>query len=648
MFDVTAYTDPAQLDRERAAIFARAWVCVGRVEDLPRPGAWLRAPIGAGPGVVVVRGEDGALRAFHAVCPHRGYPLVERDEGAGARITCPYHGFAFELDGRACAETADLSPVRVAEAHGFVFVTLHADAPPLAEALGELPPWIGRAALDRLKRARRVAYDVAANWKIVVENFQESLHFPTVHPALEALTPSSQADTWMPAAGDRGPWLGGIMRIVERAETVSVSGRRSGRPWLVPEEDRRVVHDAMRFPNLLTSLQPDYLLTFAVFPVAPDRTRVVACTYVHEEAPDDALEDVLAFWSRVYDEDREACERQQLGLSSPAARPPAYTDVEEGSLAFDRMVLRALDEAAPRPAAPPSPAPAAPAPAASRGGGGARLCGIWGHPYLDLSPFLDTSSFPELDREITLGLARVETSYTGGTLKWMGVCAPWVNAEAHYPDAMHLLAQMSREDFLDFVSLGHDDPSAFDPDRRAEYAFGDETDRPFTLAQMRFLKMRLGAYFLWKVCYHLLENERWEDKHSGEGKDFTEEARRVFPKTIAFLESLPMTEMGRVVIFGLEAHDHAPAHRDSEPGRALSIAQSLNFEPGHGARPKRFYLKSPDGSREVTVDAPIYWFNDMDWHGVHADPWFRYSIRVDGVFDPDFLEHVRREVTRRR
>jgi Rieske 2Fe-2S family protein len=113
-----------------------------------------------------------------------------------------------------------------------------------------------------------------------------------------------------------------------------------------------------------------------------------------------------------------------------------------------------------------------------------------------------------------------------------------------------------------------------------------------------------------------------------------------------------MIEMGRVVICGLLANDHAPAHRDSEPGKALAIAQSISFEPscaaaGASDRHKRFYVAAPDGSREVLVDAPIYWFNDMDWHGVHADPWFRYSVRVDGVFEPEFLERIRRELRRR-
>jgi glycine betaine catabolism A len=618
------------------AAFRNAWVCVGRVEDLPRPGTWLNAPLTPA-GVLVVAQPAGELRAFHAVCTHRGAAFLDAEEGESARFTCPYHDFAFELDGRACAQVSDLAPVRVATSHGFVFVTLDDAAPPLSEALGELPPWLARlglAAPPPLKRARRVAYDVGARWDLVVENFQESLHFASVHPALEALTPSGAAETWMPQRG--GPWLGGLMPLVAGAETVSLSGRRGERPFLVGEAERRAVHDAMRFPNLLTSLQPDYLLTFTLFPLGDDRTRVVASTYVHEDAPEGALADVLDFWSQVYEEDRVACERQQRGLSSHPTRAD-YTRVEEGAAAVARMVAEAEAEAAP-------------AARAARAAASSRLCGIFGKPYADLAELVDTSGFDAMHREITRGLAVVDTSYTGGSLKWMGVCAPWVVADP-YRDAMHAIEAMSRDEVAELVALGDASAPAVDP-ADPELAFGDETDHPFTPPQMRLLEQRYGVYFPWKVCYHLLDNDRWEDKHSGEGKDFSAEARRVFPKTVAFVESLPMLEIGRVVIFGLLPNDHAPAHRDSEPGKALAVAQSISFEPsrlaaGAAGRHKRFFLTTPDGARDVEVDAPVYWFNDMDWHGVHAAPFFRYSVRVDGVFEPELLEQIRRELRRR-
>ena len=599
----------------------RGWVAVGRTEDLPLPGAWLKAPLTPA-GVVVVRQPDGALLAFHAICTHRGTAFLQAEEGLDPRFTCPYHNFQFELDGRACASVADLAPVRLGIAHGFVFVTLDDAAPPLEEALGTPPPWFERAGLGQLRRARRVAYDVAAGWNLVLENFQESLHFASVHPALEALTPSADAETWMP--DDGGPWLGGVMPIVPHAETVSLSRQRQGRPWIAADEDRRVVLDAMRFPNLLTSLQPDYLLTFVLFPRGEGRTRVIASTYVHADASAESLPDVLDFWTRVYEEDRVVCEQQQLGVSS-RRMPAQYTEAEEGAEAVARMVTASTTAK--------------------------KHCGIFGRPYADLSSLIDTAAFPALHREITRGLATVETSYTGGTLKWMGVTAPWVEEDG-YRDAMHVIRAMSQAEVAELAALADDDAAPVDLTDPA-VAFGDETEHPFSKAQMRFLEQRHGVYFPWKVCYHLLENDRWEDKHSGEGKGFSDEAREVFPETVAYIESLPFVEIGRVVVFGLLANDHAPAHRDSEPGKGLALAQSISFEPSRlttsgEPRHKRFYLRAPDGSNEVIVDSPIYWFNDMDWHGVHADPYFRYSVRVDGVFEPGFLDRIRRETARRR
>jgi hypothetical protein len=151
------------------------------------------------------------------------------------------------------------------------------------------------------------------------------------------------------------------------------------------------------------------------------------------------------------------------------------------------------------------------------------LFGIWGRPYIDLSPCIDIACFPALDEEIAYGLARVETSCTGGSLKWMNVVAPWVQDDP-YVDYGHVIRELSREEFSRFISLA-EDPAAYDVERHRDYTFGDETDNPLTRAQMRYLAYRYNVYFPWKVCYHLLENDRWEDKHSGEGKDFSEESR---------------------------------------------------------------------------------------------------------------------------
>ena len=269
--------------------------------------------------------------------------------------------------------------------------------------------------------------------------------------------------------------------------------------------------------------------------------------------------------------------------------------------------------------------------------GRAGLHGIWGRPFIDLAPLFPGAPLAAIDAEIGLGLTRVATSYTGGSLKWMGVVAPEVERDP-YADFMHVVSRFTPDELATFVSLS-DTPGDVELDPRGPPAFGDETDHPLSRRQMLYLKYRYGVYFPWKVAYHLLENVWWEDKNSGAGKSFRPEAREVFPRTIAFVESLPFREIGRAIVFGLEANDHAPLHRDTAPGSKAEVEHCITLCP---RRNKRFFLADPERTTRLHVDTPIYWFNDADWHGVEADPYFRYSLRIDGVFEPDFVQRVRR------
>ena len=336
---------------EREAIFAREWLCVGREDEVALPGAWIRADV-AGEDVVVIRGADLAVRAFHNVCSHRGAPLCEGESGRHGTLVCPYHGWTYELSGalreaphtaaiaRFSADDHGLSPVRVEAWQGFLFATLASDGPTLFSSLGAPPPRVAGAALRQLRLGRRVAHVVAANWKLLAENFQESLHFASIHPDLERLTPSARADSVL---GD-GPWLGGRMDIVGEAETVALDGDRRNRPFLAGTlpEDRRAVFDALLFPGLLLSVQPDYLLTYRLVPLGPTETRVIADIHFHPAAFTASFDpgNVYSFWDRINAEDRAACERQQIGIRSRGYRPGRYTSVEDGVHAFDRLVAR--------------------------------------------------------------------------------------------------------------------------------------------------------------------------------------------------------------------------------------------------------------------------------------------------------------------
>lgn len=262
-----------------------------------------------------------------------------------------------------------------------------------------------------------------------------------------------------------------------------------------------------------------------------------------------------------------------------------------------------------------------------------KLHGIWGHPYIDLSEHV--GDLDAVHDEITAHLFDADCTYTGGSLKWMGVCAPWVE-EDPYRDVNWVLEALDDREFAQFCGLA--EPS-LDP-ACAPRCFGDETEHALSWRQMRWLEIRHGVYFPWRTCFHFVENRSWDDNHSGAGKSFHPDALRLFPRTVALLQALPFVEIGRAVLFGLDANAHAPFHRDSEPGKALGVAHCINLHPDPH---KRLTLCSADRSEEVEIDARAFWFNDMDYHGVHPAPRFRYSIRVDGRFDPTFLRALERQ-----
>lgn len=343
-----AFVDAEVFAFESEEIFGRAWICVGRVDEVDLPGQWLRETV-AGEPLLVVRGPDLRLRAFFDVCRHRGVSLVRSAVcGRDARFECPYHGWTYGLDGKLVVAPSTppafdrhahgLREVRVDVWCGFVFVALSVEAPALSAWLGETPPWLTAELGSTLRRGRRTTYEVRANWKLCAQNFQESHHFTRVHTELEELTPTSDARSWI----TEGPWLGGTMEI-RGAETVSRGGSRSGRPLIVGMDAASRVHDALLFPGLFTSLQPDYLLTYRLTPLDAATTRVTADIYFHPAAfiPQFEPRDVFDLWDRVNEEDRAICEDQQRNASSRAFAAAPYATVEEGVHAFDRMVAAA-------------------------------------------------------------------------------------------------------------------------------------------------------------------------------------------------------------------------------------------------------------------------------------------------------------------
>ncbi|HEV8269080.1 MAG TPA: hypothetical protein VGR00_12635 [Thermoanaerobaculia bacterium] len=261
----------------------------------------------------------------------------------------------------------------------------------------------------------------------------------------------------------------------------------------------------------------------------------------------------------------------------------------------------------------------------------AALRGVFGRPFVALDDLFDLSALPAIHDEICLALAQMPTSYTGGSHRSMGIM-PKEREEEALVDYQEVIRSLDEEGFATFRSLS-DDPDAVDRARRQDLQFGEERDVPLSMRQMLWLKMRHRVYFPWKVYAELIPNERWEDKLEAAGKRFTRRAEALFPKTVAFVKRLPLEYVGRCNVMGLEAHDHGTVHRDGDPLGAPE--PFLTICP---AADKRLYVYDPATDARIPVEGRVVWFNDHDYHGVLADPFFRYSVRVDGPFTPEFRD----------
>ena len=259
------------------------------------------------------------------------------------------------------------------------------------------------------------------------------------------------------------------------------------------------------------------------------------------------------------------------------------------------------------------------------------IYGLFGRPYVDLETYVDLAALTALDDEICLGLAEVPVDYTGGSHRSMEIMPPSRVAEAHV-DYGEVIAKMTPEAYATFRSLASE-PSSLPP-RPEGATFGEERDHPLSRRQMLWLEHRFGVYFPWKVYLEMIPNRTWEEKSTAEGKEFTRIARTFFPKTIAFVKSLPFAHIGRCNLMGLASNDHGTVHRDGIPTEKKAVDHFITFCPRGD---KRLYLWDEEKQQKIHARRRVYWFNDSDYHGVDADPFFRYSIRVDGVFRPDFL-----------
>ncbi len=344
------FVSPDVFAQEREAIFSRQWVCVGHQSQIVKAGDYLVQDV-AGESLIVVRDQKRVIHGFYNVCRHRGTRLCEDQAGHAAAIQCPYHAWTYALDGRLIGaphmdgvpgfDKADysLGGMNLALWEGFIFVNLGDDPTPLGEAFAPLAGKFTHWNLPQLRSAKRIEYDVRANWKLIFENYSECYHCPGVHPMLSKVSPYDSAENDL----CEGPFLGGFMSITKGA-SLTMSGNACALPLggSKGEDHARVFYYSI-FPNMLLSMHPDYVMVHQVWPQAPGRTLIVCDWFFHPEAagvtgynPEDAIE----FWDVTNKQDWHVCELSQQGIASRAYRPGPYSPRESIPAAWDREYLR--------------------------------------------------------------------------------------------------------------------------------------------------------------------------------------------------------------------------------------------------------------------------------------------------------------------
>ena len=348
-----AYVSAEVLEWERRYLFDD-WMCVGRSSDVPPTG--LRAESVGGYGVLLVRDKDGVLRAFENVCRHRGHELLPCGGAAEAprAIVCPYHAWSYRHDGSLIGapnfrdidehydrSTLGLTPMRVHEWHGWIFLDRTGTAKEFAEHIGELETIVAPYDAESLVTAESHQYDVEANWKIVVENYQECYHCSMIHPELcRVSSPNSGNNIEL-----EGNWVGGWMDLRNGMETMSFDGHSGGVAMArLDEHELSHVMYAAVLPNLLISLHPDYVMTHLLVPLSPERTRITCSwSFPKEVVEREGFSPAYAvdFWDLTNRQDWAACESVQRGIAAPHYDAGPLAPDESGVYHFTSTIAKA-------------------------------------------------------------------------------------------------------------------------------------------------------------------------------------------------------------------------------------------------------------------------------------------------------------------
>lgn len=362
------YTDPEIYAQDLENIFYREWLFAIPACQLTKAGSYAQLQIGAY-NVILVKGSDGEIRAFHNSCRHRGSIICKGREGHVAKLVCPYHQWTYDLDGKLLwardmgpefnPSKHNLHPVHMRELAGLIYICL-AETPPDFDSFADAArPYLEVHELQNAKVAYSSSIIEKGNWKLVWENNRECYHCAGTHPALcrsfplDPAVAGVSADGSVPerlqahfdkceAAGAPSKfYMGGFagqyrlarMPLQENAVSYTMDGKAATRRNL----GRVTVPDAgtllkFHYPSTWNHFLPDISMTFRVTPIGPQETEVTTYWLVNKDAVEGVdydLKRLTEVWIATNDEDRQIVEDNQTGINSPAYVPGPYSPIME-------------------------------------------------------------------------------------------------------------------------------------------------------------------------------------------------------------------------------------------------------------------------------------------------------------------------------
>lgn len=349
------YTSPAVFAHDLELLAGR-WTCVGHISEVAEPGDWITAELGD-ESAIVVRGEDGAVRALANVCRHRGSRICVGARGSATMLVCPYHAWSYRLDGalRAAREmpagfdpaTHGLHPLPLAEIAGLIFISF-ADHPPALDlaapalaAMGERYGW------PAARIAHRALYRVSANWKLALENYHECYHCAPAHPEFSVLhalaRPGGRSlnieaggdfrdtEDWSPEANGRE-----VVRVMRSSMSEGCdSGSADGRvvaPLMGPL-DNHCIFGELGFLSAFLAY-PDYGVIYRFIPRGMLDTQMEVVWLVRgdaEEGRDYDLQALTWLWDVTTKADKRIIETNQAGVLSRHYAPGPFSLMEPGT-----------------------------------------------------------------------------------------------------------------------------------------------------------------------------------------------------------------------------------------------------------------------------------------------------------------------------